>query len=674
MSLNKMKFFFAALFALVISMSVPSQAATVGGSYPITATDGQVLVLSGKTFSGKNMADLLSQTIVDCAANSTNRNKCLAFFSFADPRWWGNGTNVCTSNFNSNNNVDDDSSEIQSAISSGYPVRIPKPGCKLANRVTFTNDRQTIFGEGTGGGYNHNYMGSGAYIFLPNDLWTNRSTSLNCAIDIAGYDNSTIRNISFRANFGLVGSVAVCNSIGIQGGRAAAFVNMENVMFGNLGNGVGAALTSYFDYDDTSTTSNTLGTGTMNFTASTGKLWQAGDVINATAIGISPTTRMTGTVTSYNSGTGALVMNSTSTTGTAGTYANWNLNTSNKCVPITTGAQAVLNNNVFQVRAKGVDMIGLCMGMYGNFSDTHVEDYYGASISHNIFSSLTNGFGGSGDLINGRVEYSGMCAGPSTALTCFGQGAGIYYNTPLYLNIANLSCDHQYGACVKGGSGGKNINLSNVASFGSYYTAGAGRDNCHFVFEGVSGLTASGINTLRNGVDTPYVACFSGTNTNVNWSGAGGAQGSGAATGQWQTAYFNFTTTPTNFTYNVPGVGFFTDSGVPTTLGGLVGYTETPFDAGNSGTAKTIDLANGTFQKLTATGNATITMPTAVNGKSFTLRYYTGAGSFSATFTGVKWPSGTVPTLTTTAARMDVFTFISDGTNWYGAASQDFTP
>jgi len=65
-------------------------------------------------------------------------------------------------------------------------------------------------------------------------------------------------------------------------------------------------------------------------------------------------------------------------------------------------------------------------------------------------------------------------------------------------------------------------------------------------------------------------------------------------------------------------------------------------------------------------------MPTADAGRSFTMLLKTGAGSFVATFTGVKFPSNTAPTITTTASRMDIITFYSDGTNWYGSIQQEY--
>jgi len=104
----------------------------------------------------------------------------------------------------------------------------------------------------------------------------------------------------------------------------------------------------------------------------------------------------------------------------------------------------------------------------------------------------------------------------------------------------------------------------------------------------------------------------------------------------------------------------------------VTNYLESVVAIGNSGTSKTLDLTNGTVQTVTMTGNCTFTMPTATAGKSFILIVSTGAGSFTGTFTGVKWINGIAPTLTTTASRWDILTFFSDGTNWYGTTAQAF--
>jgi hypothetical protein len=104
----------------------------------------------------------------------------------------------------------------------------------------------------------------------------------------------------------------------------------------------------------------------------------------------------------------------------------------------------------------------------------------------------------------------------------------------------------------------------------------------------------------------------------------------------------------------------------------VTNYVESVVAIGNSSTAQTLSLTNGTVQTVTLTGNCTFTMPTATAGKSFILIISTGSGGFTATFTSVKWPSNTAPTITTTASRWDILTFVTDGTNWYGNSAQAY--
>jgi hypothetical protein len=104
----------------------------------------------------------------------------------------------------------------------------------------------------------------------------------------------------------------------------------------------------------------------------------------------------------------------------------------------------------------------------------------------------------------------------------------------------------------------------------------------------------------------------------------------------------------------------------------VTNYVESVVAIGNSSTAQTLSLTSGTVQTCTLTGNCTFTMPTATAGKSFILILSTGAGSFTGTFTSVKWPNNTAPTITTTASRWDILTFVADGTNWYGNIAQAY--
>ena len=106
--------------------------------------------------------------------------------------------------------------------------------------------------------------------------------------------------------------------------------------------------------------------------------------------------------------------------------------------------------------------------------------------------------------------------------------------------------------------------------------------------------------------------------------------------------------------------------------GGLVNptvtnYVETLY-APAAGSSFSISLANGTVQELTLNGNATITLPSSLAGKSFVL-IITYTGSYTITWAGgstIKWPSGTAPTPTSASGKYDIFTFFQDGTNTYG--------
>jgi len=101
---------------------------------------------------------------------------------------------------------------------------------------------------------------------------------------------------------------------------------------------------------------------------------------------------------------------------------------------------------------------------------------------------------------------------------------------------------------------------------------------------------------------------------------------------------------------------------------------ETLATNGTSGSAATISLADGNFHKVTMTANCTFTFSnvpaTANTAASFTLfLVQDGTGSRIATWPGtVDWAAATAPTLTTTAAAVDVLTFITldGGTVWNG--------
>jgi len=95
-----------------------------------------------------------------------------------------------------------------------------------------------------------------------------------------------------------------------------AFPGEINALASYLG-----AITSGVDFNSTSATSLTIGTGSKTLTVQTGKLYIIGQwvLLASTA---SPANYMVGQVTAYTSGTGSLTVNVTATSG-SGTLASW---------------------------------------------------------------------------------------------------------------------------------------------------------------------------------------------------------------------------------------------------------------------------------------------------------------------------------------------------------------
>ena len=109
-------------------------------------------------------------------------------------------------------------------------------------------------------------------------------------------------------------------------------------------------------------------------------------------------------------------------------------------------------------------------------------------------------------------------------------------------------------------------------------------------------------------------------------------------------------------------------------------YAETGNAIGNTSSSQTIDIADGNVITATlavATTTFTFSNPsTSGSGCSFTLILtQDGTGSRAVTWpASVDWASATAPTLSTGAADVDIFAFITvdAGTTWYGfTAGQD---
>lgn len=207
---------------------------------------------------------------------------------------------------------------------------------------------------------------------------------------------------------------------------------------------------------------------------------------------------------------------------------------------------------------------------------------------------------------------------------------------------------------------------------------------------GVKAVTRAGTTALAAGdILTGQVALveYDGTQfqlldpnafTNLRVSGTLGVTGittlTGAATLSAALTYGGVT-----LTNAVTGTGKMVLDTSPTVNNPTVtNYVESVVAIGTVTSSSTLALTNGTVQTatLTASTACTFTMPTATAGKSFVLllKQAAATGNGTASFTSVKWGTAGAPTITATAGKMDILTFIADGTNWYGSIAQGYTP
>lgn len=135
---------------------------------------------------------------------------------------------------------------------------------------------------------------------------------------------------------------------------------------------------------------------------------------------------------------------------------------------------------------------------------------------------------------------------------------------------------------------------------------------------------------------------------------------------------YGFCVTSSTLNYNSSVNHDFYSAGVRhlrVTNGGVnfTGYIEETPIVANTGISYTISSTRS-FHDLTLTGNVTFTFPTATAGRQFTLLLKQDAtGSRTITWpTNVRWAGGTAPTITSTANRTDVISFVAEGAYWLG--------
>ena len=306
-----------------------------------------------------------------------------------------------------------------------------------------------------------------------------------------------------------------------------------------------------------------------------------------------------------------------------------------------------------------------------------------------IYASATNTLSTLADVATGNALISGgVSTAPSwgkigltthvsgtlptanggTNLTSFTSGGAVYATSTSVLTTGTLPIASGGTGLSSTPSNGE-LDIGNGTGFtraaltqGTGITITNGAGSITVANAGVTSFTSSsGLST-----NTSATGAVSVTNTApMVYPGAGIPNSTGSA---WGTSY---TTTGS-------GTVIVLDTTPTITNPTVTNYVESVVAIGTVTTSHTLSLTNGTVQTatLTASTACTFTMPTATAGKSFILllKQAAATGNGTATFTGVKFPTAGAPTITATAGKMDILTFVADGTNWYGSYVQGYTP
>jgi hypothetical protein len=321
------------------------------------------------------------------------------------------------------------------------------------------------------------------------------------------------------------------------------------------------------------------------------------------------------------------------------------------------------------------------------FTNTRARDAFSASTG----ITITNGA-----IATTITQYTDAGARAAVSVTDAGGDGSLGYNSSTGVITYTGPSAAEVRAHISGGTGisisSGAISIANTAVTPASYTyasitvdqqgriTAASSGTAPLVSGGALGTPSSA--TLTNATGLPIGTGVSGLGTNVatalavNVGSAGAVVTNGGALGTPSSG------TVTNLTgtasININGtVGATTPAAVTATTLTSTGrtvikdLTETVYSL-TYGATITPDVANGTVQKVTLTGNVTFSaLANPVAGQSLTL-IVTQDGTGSRTLTSTMKFSGAAKTLSTAAGSIDIITVFYDGTNYYASLGKGF--
>jgi len=351
-------------------------------------------------------------------------------------------------------------------------------------------------------------------------------------------------------------------------------------------------------------------------------------------------TSLTGTAASLNIGGGATFLNSSNYIQRIGGSGNYNTDFQN------TPAGSVRHQGD---DANSISNPGATWWFVDNYRHSNSSNYWGTQVAWgwednaNRLATRNVSAGGYG----GWVYYLNSANYNSYSPTLTGTGASGTWS----INVTGTAATATTATTTTGNAGsvtylpGRTDAAAYPVLWGAAYTNAVGTIaySCAAV-------------TIQSSTGTLFATTFSGAGTGLTGTATSLSIGGSAASLVSANTY-----TVGNLTVN--------------SMAQLVGVKETYVAVAPTGGSNivTIDLNAGTVFRLNYNafvGSFTLSNVTAGKVNSFTLISIpaAGAGGITFTFTGytLKWAGGTVPTATTTAGKFDVFSFVFDGTNWYG--------